>query len=201
MERDKPKKKGRGPRPRKSLGSPTYYKDKVDAGNYSFKESEGWHYYEGNHQVYVSGKHLILCDKEGNDRFALMYEKFGSGKIIIVSIQRGRTQFKKTWGRKFKHSEKMETAKSKEFQDELGGMHPGEFLLSEFLHMYGEEIANGTEEVWYRRSFNPKMDRTVRPLVDKFFERRKGRGLTSFPLAMGKLRVKTILGSGKESRK
>ena len=116
-----------------------------------------------------------------------------------------------------------ENLESKAFQAELGGMHPAEFLLSEFIHQKKEAIRNGTKVMlhirspfltlhyqkptqklpsWENRSWE-EITKEVRktrygPIIERFFYRKPTsiitRSVAIFELNLNKKRVRQILG-------
>ena len=184
----------------------------VDPRHFTIREAEKWTYMDRsphgwkavNNRIvpYPSPKpHMILYDKTGTPRFVLRYEMEERGPIRIQSIQRERTQYE---GEPPDHkwSAEKETAKSKEFQKHLGGVHPAEFLLSEFLTRHRDEIVRRMKDgnpgvVLSLRESSLHFKDLYGPLIDRFFGGRpirKERDLREYELSPRKKRVKEILG-------
>jgi len=185
----------------------------VDPRHFSLREVKGWVYRDNSPHGWkavanrmipysLSEPHMVLCDGAGTPRFALRYEMSDKGPIRVMSIQRERTEYE---GAPPNHqwSSKKETAKSKEFQERLGGVHPAEFLLSEFLIRHRDEITRGMAE-----RGNPGLVLSVGggtlfhkdlydPLIDRFFRKRpiqRGHDVREYGLSPQKRRVREALG-------
>lgn len=135
--------------------------------------------------------HLILYDGNGTARFALRY-KIAGGCITILSLQRERTQYTRK-GPGFFWNAEAETAASKKFRQALGGMHPAEFLLSQFIFEHREQVRK------YGLSLRVPAYASVKeykPLITRFFASngREVFGGTVFNLAKTKKRPRQILG-------
>jgi len=185
--------------------SPTFFKDKIDPKAYSFEEASSWTYQD---RLPVQRKsiiphterkpHLILKDREGMPRYALCHNRSGDRQILkIESIQQEKTQYAKT-EEGLGHSPELEKKASDLFKEDLG-MHPAEFLLSEFVHRHREEIKNGvTLRLVLRKKYAE--DVIYKALRDRFFDRNPLRfkdGSTeyyAFDLNMKRKRAKQILG-------
>ncbi len=200
--------------------SSIWYKERAPATNYSFAETKDWDYKDKYDKESVVNKihpwpdanpHLVLRDKTGVPRFVLGYKRKDNNTIVIFAIQRERTQYdtfkfsgkeKKSW------SNARETLASKQFQQELGGIHPAEFLLCEFLHQHAAEILSGTiiylSVQQIGASFTRFQDQDkYKPIIDRFFMPKpvKNDGLNFyFELNLAKDRVRAILLSSQSSK-
>jgi len=177
--------------------SPTYFKSNVPRAVYSVKQKPYWRYADRAERVVNPIKadtsrqpHLILYDSSGTARFALRYNFFDD-KMTILSLQRERTQYRKE-GKSNLWDAKAETQKSKELQKQLGGMHPAEFLLSEFIYSHRAQIRQS--RLCLRVPAYASVNE-YRPLIERFFST-KGRkvfGGTIFSLSLRKKRARLLL--------
>lgn len=162
-------------------------------GSYSFRETSKWKYADKRSGLLdllkpsvKSNPHLVLCDKLGTPRFTLSYTVFESRDekiLIIYSIQRERTKYKKFFPHKYwSWDNNAETKASKDFQKQLGGIHPSEFLLLEFLHRHKKEI-NAGAKVYLEKYIATA---AYSGLEDRFFRKNNY-------LSMEKKRVQRIL--------
>jgi hypothetical protein len=173
---------------RKLRSSPTWYKDSVNPENFRVIETDKWVYkdpykedYKYDYEVFLP--HLILQDKFGFTRFIIGYLPAGD-RIIIRSIQGTRT--KKTY--------EQETEASKKFQKELG-VHPGEFLLCEFLNKFKLQILTGKRIVLEFIGKTETFENNYMPLIDRYFKNVRYNGIGfDAELDLTKPRVKAILG-------
>lgn len=173
---------------RRLRSSPTWYKDSVNPENFKVVETDKWVYkdphkddYKYNYEVF--SPHLILQDKSGVTRFIIGYLPAGD-KIIIKSIQRIRT--KKTY--------EQETEASKAFQKELG-LHPGEFLLCEFISRFKEQILAGKKIILGFIGKTETFENNYMPLIDRYFKNVRYNGINyNAELDLTKPRVRAILG-------
>ena len=127
------------------------------ARGYSFREEASWRYGDfcrpivDSYSVPVTSqdRHLLLCDVTGRPRVALAWCETRSGSVVITNLQRLRTRYSwhlgadlespqrqriygYTWNRR------LETRAQHQFRLELGGIHPNEFLLLEFIWRHRE---------------------------------------------------------------
>lgn len=167
-----------------------------NTANYSVREEKNWRYEDKEDWVKNSlapanspHPHIVLCDGKGTPRFVIGYRV--DRDIFILAVQRERTQYAKGFFG-FRWSAEEETKASKEFQEQLGGIHPSEFLLSEFLYRNRAAIRAGMNVFLYER--NPKR---YGPLIDRFFKRSTETSSEyhppKFELSREKRRVKEIL--------
>ncbi len=178
---------------------------------YSIKETKGWKYKDAKRFVvnpiepmYSELPHIVLRDSKGAARFVLRYGKKpfrGSEALVVYSTQRTRTAYMRRLPFWSEWSPEMETAKSKEFQKQLG-MHPAEFLLSEFIYRHRDEIMKGTPVLLrIAKGFHPidaNIEMIYLPLVERFFKKLPvpaGANMVDFELNLQKRRVKEILGA------
>ncbi len=162
-----------------------YYKEKVDPKHYGFSTAPEWRYFDG----FVSkNPHLVLKDHNGKPRFTLQYSE-AEGIIRVESIQREQTI--SGLPPEVAHmAGQLETIQSEEFERKLG-MHPAEFLLSEFLHQNAAKIRQGTQVMLVQR-LTAKTSPIYRGLIDRFCEsQRSGEG---FFISRKKDRPKKLLG-------
>ena len=203
------------------MQSPTYYKDNAESANYSFVEfpeyiirdnPSGLEFpeFEGDAKPFqlfeaqisnsiVPAKilmpHLILNDYWAVPRFVLGHELY-KDNIIINYIQRVRTQYsilEKDGNQKYLWDSKLELKASKEFQERLG-MHPSEFILSEFLFRHKpelEEKLSQSRTPLYLSRCHHRTCKIYDSLIDRFFSKKLAH--LGFPLNVGKKRVKAIL--------
>ncbi len=193
------------PLKRKKVSS-TYFKDNAEKKSFSFKEVPEWQYEEkhyhpkGMPSYYSNKSHLVLRDGAGQVRFTLRFDYY-PGQIIVRSVQRERTVYEKEEkGNRMVWSPEMENHASKFFKRQLG-MHPAEFLLSEFILRNKKKILAGHRLILdLDLSFEhfPKVNKIYQPLVDRFFKKKSilkiGKIGTVFELSLRKKRVKAILG-------
>ncbi len=198
-----------------------FFKSKVNSTAYSFKEQENWIYkdrVDGKIKNKLSplisnNKHLVLFDSAKKPRFSIQISRAFNKGILIYSIQRERTQYlpekKFSFGKRktVSWSSEKETQASKRFQKKLG-MHPSEFLLSEFLlrnkNKIRKSIRNGFSGVYLAEEpfMNNKL--VYKPLIERFFKKKKVSGKTIslsynytqfvYELSLNKKRVQEILG-------
>ncbi len=161
--------------------------------------------------IRLPGDFLILRDANGTARFVLKYYADGH-HVVIDSIQRERTQY---IADRFAHvlpyaalawDPKGETRESQQFGKQLG-MHPSEFLVSEFLWRFRTSIRRGIK-VYLKRNLvgQPLQTLTDRARIyggirDRFFKSKKetiqlfgGLAAEAFELSRDKQRVLEILG-------
>jgi len=142
----------------------------------------------------IAEPHLVLLDKHGMARYVLGYREFSD---TIISIQRLRTEYNRSFFHRYTWDPKKETQSSKKFQKELGGIHPSEFILAEFLYLNrvnlekritsGQRTPNlSTEWLAYDLLEN------YRGLISRFFKDVGDK--MNFPLNPCKKRVKMLLG-------
>jgi len=123
-------------------------------------------------------------------------------EFSIRSIQRERTQYVKLKKDYYKWSFELETKASKNFQKQLRGTHPSEFLLSEFLFRNRKEmrenLSKGKLEVTLVVPNNNFSNKIYRPLIERFFSRITPKDHLSldleYKLSLKKKRVQQILG-------
>ncbi|MFH0713876.1 MAG: hypothetical protein V1722_04950 [Candidatus Micrarchaeota archaeon] len=147
--------------------------------------------------------HLVLRDAKGEPRFVMQFDLTFDGHLWIGAVQRLRTQYAGT-GRKLQWSPEMETAASRELQQQLG-RRPTEYLVNAFLHWTAPQIKKGTKvflAVPSSKSKSPQgiiARQNALPLRERFFQhtatRNNFEGTPLHELAMKKKRVKEILGA------
>ncbi|MDO8428571.1 MAG: hypothetical protein Q7S92_05140 [Candidatus Diapherotrites archaeon] len=184
-------------RPRPATKKPVQASPKDSV--FSFETKQGWAYADIKPKV-INGiipmlTHytvLVLRDSAQRPRFVLEYKDTGSA-LIIHAVQRTRTQYTRVFKWNI-WSSKKETQESKQFQKELNGIHPGEFLLTEFLRQNKERIRKGCP-VFLRYFWTDHPAQfTSNALRDRFFEHKptQEQGM-SYKLNLNRKRVKTIL--------
>src|SRR3989338_2312168 len=187
--------------------SQTYFKDAVPQKNYSFREQRSWRYEDKMYHVQVQNPispfkskipHLILYDESGESRFTLSHYK-KKGELSIMSIQRERTKgaYRTDQGTREKYwLANLEKQASDTFREKLGGRHPAEFLLSEFIYRHRKEAA----KIYLMLARHADLTKTIyKPLIDRFFRNKPSVVVSSeyyniYNLSMEKRRVKQILG-------
>jgi hypothetical protein len=208
------------PNRRFSVSSVPFFRKNVKPGTYSFSLEEEWVYADKiKGRVYApkiffsyhsSIPHLILRDSSGKARFTLAFQESHLGDLLVSSVQRERTKYKKlkVYDRTyFEWSPELETQASKEFQKKLG-LHPAEFLFLEFLHENRnkilERIKQGSGGVYLLRSDIERRMHLYKPLIERFFEKKLVQvscpgicgpiTMFAYKLNLRKKRVKQILG-------
>lgn len=141
--------------------------------------------------------HLVLRDKSGVARFTLSYSETPHA-INLHYIQRSRT-VNWVWGESDARHAARETQASKEFQRELNGVHPSEFLLIQFLREHHAKIAAGTAVFWHWLNSglqsSAKINILYRGLADRYFKRVKDfDGVSLWRLNLNKSRTREVLG-------
>lgn len=127
------------------------------ASHYLIEKTDKWHYMELHPQP-VNGRrhfspsvsplpHLVLRDAHGVARFTLSY-RLRDGEIQLEEIQRCRTMEWLSMHETPSSHAMRETRASKEFQSQLNGVHPTEFLLIQFLYRHRAEILAGKKMAW-----------------------------------------------------
>ncbi len=188
-----------------------FFKKNVNPKNFSFEKRRGWTYKDRNFPKVINAMtpfisripHFVLKDKKGTPRFVLGYHAFGS-LFLIRSIQRERTQYSKT-RKGIKWNAKKETKESRKFAEKLG-MHPSEFLFSEFLFRNANQIQEnirktGKSDVFLMAEHEiniTEIHKLYAPLIDRFFYRKPSfvvsKNVRGFELSLNKKRVREILG-------
>lgn len=191
------------------------FKRKIPKNTFSFKEHSGWVYADARGPKFVvvnhlqsefsTRPHLLLRDGRGRPRFTLRHDPPKDGALRILSIQAERTQYSsapKGLEYAFERErqivqwdpalEKMEIAA---LRKQLNGMHPSEFLLSEFIHRHRAEINKGLKLMFEIQ--DRELDRkNYGPIISRFFSRKpveKRGNILVFALNPNKVRVKGIL--------
>ncbi|MCX6804167.1 MAG: hypothetical protein NTY48_06410 [Candidatus Diapherotrites archaeon] len=206
---------------KRALGSATYFKDPVSPAHYSIRQHPEWRYFD-NHVA--KNPHLVLFDHQRRPRCTLGFELHQVPNtppvLIINSIQR-ETLYRRM---RFDIDTKLEKEEGARFKQMLSGMHPSEFILSEFLSQNRERITKGVPvyllldypKGYYsaRRLAKDKIApvehiENYKPLIDRFFFRKEEVLPYAYQLANGdwtteparvvrlnpnKERVKQILG-------
>jgi hypothetical protein len=169
--------------------------------SHSFKETDSWKYYDSitEHQP-----HLVLLDRKKQPRFTLrftMRRKEEREELVILSIQRERSKGNPSEydPRVLLPKAKLETEASKKLQAELG-MHPSEFLLSEFIYRNRKQIRKGIPVFLRVKGDTAKI---YKPLVERFFKKKplttkkigrlQGNTLEEYELNPSKRRVQELL--------
>ena len=187
--------------------SQTYFKDAVPKKIYSFKEQKYWEYQDRRFQAPIQNPisplkskipHLILYDESGESRFTLSHYK-KKGELSIMSIQRERTKgaYRTDQGTREKYwLANLEKQASDTFREKLGGRHPAEFLLSEFIYRHRKEAT----KIYLMLARHADLTKTIyKPLIERFFKS-KPRELPHdkywdiYDLNLERMRVKQILG-------
>lgn len=193
------------------------------ASHYRIEKTDKWHYKELYPQP-VHGyrhfspsvsplPHLVLRDPRGVARFTLSY-RLRDGEIQLEEIQRCRTM---EWLSADEHPSsyaRRETLASKEFQSQLNGVHPTEFLLIQFLHRHRAEILSGKKMTWRWSVYDDyfptnNIANQLYPMLAKhYFKRVPGsRGkvgesyIARWELDMDKLRTREALGLPAQKKK
>ncbi len=192
-----------------NLIHPVDFKEKIDSSAYSFAEHESWVYSDN-----VEGKirnrlaphfskknHLVLRDSNGRPRFTLQFSP-DVKSVIVYSVQRERTQYTKS-GEVFSWVPELEKKASAEFKSRLG-MHPAEFLLSEFIYRnrnsIRQMISEGRNSVYFDSFQVSRSPELYKPLIERFFEPEQVYVKTVskpgfyFRLNLSKKRVQELLG-------
>lgn len=185
------------------------FKRKAQSNSYKIESFERWLYtdhVENVENALIKMRsflpHLVLFDETNEARFSLRYIVASYG-FIIQSIQRERTQYIKKGGRTY-WSPELEKQKSDEFKKKLG-MHPAEFLLSEFIWLHAKEIREGKQVLL---AFDPHEKphiilQNYKPLLQRFFKVKyttEGKTIKRdniplvYELNLNKKRVREILG-------
>lgn len=187
--------------------------------SFSFRETTSWHYGDpvgyGRVTNPIVGhtrdsRHLILVDRK-KPRAALAYWHKG-GDWVITSIQRLRTEYvlsSKSGVRSFTWNARKETERGKDFARELG-MHPSEFLLSQFLFAHRDEIISGKKiflelvDYGFRGKDNSNFSNQeiYGPILERFFKRTPSKTvllgenclIKNYELSLEKRRVREALG-------
>ena len=206
-----------------------FYRAHANPAAYRFRAQKNWVYADKRERVLNKlarltrrTPHLVLYDGSGVPRFALNYVIYKNNIVVIHSIQRERTQYKQTYGTKTPHldffewtwDEQAETRESKQLQRQLGGTHPAEFLLAEFIRRLRPAIKRGMKVCIVSPNLAPNA-LLYKPLIDRFFKKQKepvqiepiqtnaspntvsnaSRAMTVHALSTTKQRVKQILGT------
>ena len=190
---------------------------KQDIGKHaSFKEFKAWSYSDDRGCTVINrlapavsfSPHLILSDARGRARSALRYTNRPDGALEILSIQMQRTAYVHASNAQMKKehisslekqrvefwNKNLEALNTKRFGKALG-MHPSEFILSEFLFRHKSAIMVGKKLVLSIR--NNEADRKIYgPLIERFFKKKpieSNESVLKFELNPSKARVKWIL--------
>ncbi len=171
------------------------HRSKAVENSFSFKTVNGWDYVDRKpavlnplQQGWTNNPHFVLSDGSGRARVTLQHSPIASNLVRIFSIQRERTQYIGQPGY-WKWSAEAETRESKKFGEKLG-MHPSEFLLSEFLFEHREKIRQGLRIIL---DPNPEQIHLYMALIERFFRKvKRGKGFF-YELNHDKKRVKQIL--------
>lgn len=168
----------------RSSSSIPLFRQRATPSAFRFEHKNSWFYGDlpGHGRVvnsliglHADEPHLVLMDSR-KPRFVLGYRP-GPSDLTITSIQRVRTQYrhvKKAGLDKLEWLPAREVERQKEFANALG-MHPSEFLLSEFIFSNREKILSGTR-VFLRvlvTKYDRSRDAIYRPLIDRFFNSKK----------------------------
>lgn len=143
----------------------------LDPAEYKFERYQGWVFFDGYREHAPT---LVLRDRTGRPHFVLGYYDYplGSGgrEVSIKFIQRDKQSEARGNRIRFEDSKSV-TAKTREFKNKLG-MHPSEFLCSEFLYRFRKEIKNRAISVVLEpEKVSPKVWNAVyRPIIDRFFK-------------------------------
>lgn len=135
---------------------------------------------------------IFLCDSRQRPRFVLQYEVVPGG-FDLTAIQRERTEYEKIYegqlGVTYKWDAVAETASSKKFGEALG-MHPSEFLVSEFIFLNRKNIRRGRRITLCKGNTNPNQ-KVYRAVIERFFKWNEIE--KEYELSLEKRRVKEIL--------
>lgn len=113
---------------------------------------------------------FVLCDALGQRRFALEFEvEPEMHDIIIHSVQRLRTCYQPASEGMLRWSAHDEYAATERFRVDLGGLHPGEFILAEFVFQQRALIEQGWV-IYLQMPIAPEKAKLYGPLRDRFFE-------------------------------
>lgn len=222
----------RKPSPLKFRRAPsTRFKKGAKCGSYSFSEHRRWVFedkidiaqHNDRHRVfenqlniadhrlergYSTFPNLVLRDAKGVPRFVLTYSRHRGGDLLLIQIQRERTieAYRGTdagefFSSRIIYNSEIETKRSKQFQEKLG-VHPSEFLLSEFIYRNRKQIRRRLKEggvgVCLVDTPVNEMPQVYKPIIDGFFEKTpvesKGFDGPYYRLNLNKERVKRLLG-------
>lgn len=179
--------------------------------HYCIEKTKGWRYADRDFHsrdplipMRSRKPHLVLHDSAGTPRFTLRHDKAADGSFRIYSLQRERTRYIGPKSLRF-YSPGRETKRSKEFQRQLGGIHPSEFLFSEFLYRNRGKLRAGTKLYMELSDYETDIE-IYRPIIARFFKEKpvridKETDTYLFELSMEKKRVKEILRSRQEEKK
>lgn len=206
-KKDLPELKKIVPKPRTQ--SRTWFKDNIPKGNFSFKKPLRFTF-EDRYPAHKVTNHItpylsldeciVLCDKNGDDRFVLAYSNV-NGAIEISAIQRIRTQYVEKMKDTYEWMPELEYKASKRFALDLG-LFPSEFLLCEFIYLFSKEIKAGRTLKLriYKSAYKDgkySMPLIYKPLIDRFFKSNpisESNAYVVYELSLDKERVKSILG-------
>ncbi len=187
------------------------FRASVNSKHFSFTYHDGWKYADPVKPIEnpidaldSDFTHFVLHDAKGNPRFMIHHWANSNGNVNIYGLQRIRTQYRKNRNGTWRWDAEKETEKSKQFQRKLG-MHPSEFLLSEFLHRYRKFILAGARIRLVLPTgtdyYGHELARVnSAPLIERFFKKSpvsvdsKVAEEAVYELSLNKRRVREILG-------
>jgi len=185
-----------------AFSSATYAKSRrVVAGDkHSLWRTNHWLYTEKVPSVtrfapmFSRRKHLVLVDKDNHPRATLGFT-YSKGKFAIKTIQPEKTQYEETEQKGVvKWAAWKEKIKTTELKKELGGTHPSEFLLTEFLRHYRSRIKSEETVSIYVAPDNKFHHQHYGPLLDRFFKKDPTGEEGVYVLSFAKKRVREALG-------
>jgi len=111
--------------------------------------------------------HLVLKDAKGTPRFVLGYNLSPKGTLDVLAIQRLRTEYLPADSKRGEYwwSKKKETASANKLKEALG-VHPSEYLFTEFLYRFRKQIASRKFKVQLKVLNEP--DSIYGPIVSRF---------------------------------
>ena len=179
------------------------FKKGLARGVFSFKKMTGWVYQdlfpvrENRLNPWWSGyPHLLLLDSRGDPRFVLRYEQVPKGPLVIHEVHRERTKYTGPDKEGFYFwDSKAESQASRNFQAKLGGIHPADFLVAQFLAQHRRRILAG-KEVILRVDTEEAPIENYWGIINGFFGKcLKGKGgIRSYPLSLVKKKTMQALG-------
>lgn len=176
------------------------------------RKKAGWVYqdYAGKGKVvqnrilpyFFRNPHLVLHDGAKKPRFVLGYED-ARQEIAITAIQQVRNEYVPVGGASncVQWDREQESLSAKKLRENLGGKHPAEHLLSEFIFRNRKRILAGTK-IYLKVLMRSKLqDGIYGPLRDRFFNEKPlpescvaGNWYQMYELNPNKKRVKELLG-------
>lgn len=168
------------------------FRQKAKPGSFSFQTRNGYRFFDGLDHL---GDFFILKDRKNRDRFLMSYS-IKDDRIQIQFIQRDYSGItRRLLARALNFTDNSnrpirwwETLAAKKFKQELG-VHPAEFLLSEFIYRMRDRIRAGVP-VFISRQYGEKIHNYA-PLLERFFEKNSRSGY--YKLSLKKRRVTELV--------